>query len=204
MSTGTNADLIDNPSAPEDESQESPSVAGVPVKGRKSRVRGSVPPPKPKGKGKPAARARPEPAPEPEPEPAPAPVAPAPVAPKGKGKAAPGTFSSPVDGRVLRFPAGASADGVKITRLTLTPSNQLKLCGDAIRAAVMLFLHINGEMTVNELCKGLDNISQPAVSHHLALLRHSRLIEPRRSGKHNFYELSETGFKLAEVLTQLM
>ena len=31
--------------------------------------------------------------------------------------------------------------------------------------------------------------SQPAVSHHLALLRVAGLIECRRDGKHNFYHL---------------
>ena len=41
------------------------------------------------------------------------------------------------------------------------------------------------ERNVSELCADLGTQSQPAVSHHLALLRHGRLIEPRRSGKHN-------------------
>ena len=35
--------------------------------------------------------------------------------------------------------------------------------------------------------------SQPAVSHHLALLRHGGIIAPRRQGKNNFYSLTETG-----------
>ena len=56
------------------------------------------------------------------------------------------------------------------------------------------------ERNVSELCASLGTQSQPAVSHHLALLRHGRLIEPRRSGKHNFYGLTEAGRELAEVV----
>ena len=36
--------------------------------------------------------------------------------------------------------------------------------------------------------------SQPAVSHHLALLRVSGLIEARREGKHNFYSVRSEAF----------
>jgi ArsR family transcriptional regulator, arsenate/arsenite/antimonite-responsive transcriptional repressor len=37
--------------------------------------------------------------------------------------------------------------------------------------------------------------SQPAVSHHLGLLRMAGLIEPRRAGKHNFYHLLMAPFE---------
>ena len=43
------------------------------------------------------------------------------------------------------------------------------------------------------LCELLDE-SQPAVSHHLALLRVAGLIERRREGKHNFYGLKTRQF----------
>jgi ArsR family transcriptional regulator len=39
---------------------------------------------------------------------------------------------------------------------------------------------------------GLLGQTQPAVSHHLALLREAGMIECRRSGKHNFYHLVRT------------
>ena len=45
---------------------------------------------------------------------------------------------------------------------------------------------------------------QPAVSHHLALLRHGRLIEPRRMGKHNYYYLTDAGRELAEVVNAIV
>jgi len=60
------------------------------------------------------------------------------------------------------------------------------------------------ERNVSELCTDLGTQSQPAVSHHLALLRHGRLIEPRRSGKHNYYALTEAGRELAEVVDHIV
>ena len=46
--------------------------------------------------------------------------------------------------------------------------------------------------------------SQPAVSHHLALLRHGGIIAPRRQGKNNFYSLTDTGTDLARVVKNLI
>ena len=74
----------------------------------------------------------------------------------------------------------------------------LKHVSDATRLQVILIL-AEGERHVGALCDHLGQ-SQPAVSHHLALLRHGRLIEPRRSGKHNFYYLTEAGRELAQVV----
>src|SRR5438477_12512860 len=75
----------------------------------------------------------------------------------------------------------------------------LKQVSDPTRLQVLLLLS-DKERNVSELCADLGTQSQPAVSHHLALLRHGRLIEPRRSGKHNFYALTDAGRELAEVV----
>ena len=48
------------------------------------------------------------------------------------------------------------------------------------------------------------NMSQPAVSHHLALLRHGGIISPRRQGKNNFYSLTDTGEELAKVVKSVV
>jgi ArsR family transcriptional regulator len=53
---------------------------------------------------------------------------------------------------------------------------------------------------VTDLCSRLGQ-SQPAVSHHLALLRVSSLIESRREGKHNYYSVRAEQF--GELLTDL-
>ena len=44
------------------------------------------------------------------------------------------------------------------------------------------------------------NQTQPAVSHHLALLRHGGIIIPRRQGKNNFYGLTEVGEDLVKLI----
>lgn len=79
----------------------------------------------------------------------------------------------------------------------------LKQVSDPTRLQVLMLLS-EKERNVSELCSDLGTQSQPAVSHHLALLRHGRLIEPRRAGKHNFYGLTEAGRELAEVVNSIV
>jgi DNA-binding transcriptional ArsR family regulator len=78
----------------------------------------------------------------------------------------------------------------------------LKHVSDPTRLQVILTLS-EGERHVGALCEQLSQ-SQPAVSHHLALLRHGGIIAPRRQGKNNFYGLTDTGVELARVVKQLM
>ena len=78
----------------------------------------------------------------------------------------------------------------------------LKQVSDPTRLQVILML-AEGEKHVGALCDEL-NQSQPAVSHHLALLRHGSIIAPRRQGKNNFYGLTEAGEKLAAVVKEIM
>ena len=63
-----------------------------------------------------------------------------------------------------------------------------KLLSDETRLRILYFLMQQEELNVRALCKLLRQ-SQPAVSHHLALLRVAGLIESRRDGKHNFYRI---------------
>jgi ArsR family transcriptional regulator len=69
-----------------------------------------------------------------------------------------------------------------------------KLLSDETRLRILFYLTQRDELHVRALCTLLGQ-SQPAVSHHLALLRTARLIEPRRSGKHNFYRLLPQRFQ---------
>ncbi|QEH37558.1 Biofilm growth-associated repressor [Aquisphaera giovannonii] len=78
----------------------------------------------------------------------------------------------------------------------------LKHVSDPTRLQVILILS-EGERHVGALCEQLSQ-SQPAVSHHLALLRHGNIIAPRRQGKNNFYSLTETGADLARVVKNLI
>ncbi len=79
----------------------------------------------------------------------------------------------------------------------------LKQVSDPTRLQILMLL-AEKERNVSELCTDLGTQSQPAVSHHLALLRHGRLIEPRRDGKHNFYGLTEGGKELASVVDSVV
>jgi DNA-binding transcriptional ArsR family regulator len=77
-------------------------------------------------------------------------------------------------------------------------ANLLKQVSDPTRLQVILMLS-EGEKHVGALCETLGQ-SQPATSHHLALLRHGSIIAPRRQGKNNFYALTEAGEQLASIV----
>ena len=63
----------------------------------------------------------------------------------------------------------------------------LKLFADETRLCILSRLML-GESNVQSLCKHLGQ-TQPAVSHHLAMLKEAGMIAMRRSGKHNYYRL---------------
>lgn len=79
-------------------------------------------------------------------------------------------------------------------------AHAFKLMSDETRLRILLYLAQNGELHVTDLCNRLGQ-SQPAVSHHLALLRVSGQIESRREGKHNFYSVRADHF--GELLVDL-
>jgi ArsR family transcriptional regulator len=63
-----------------------------------------------------------------------------------------------------------------------------KLLADETRLRILFYLMQRDELHVRALCELLGH-SQPAVSHHLALLRIAGLISARREGKHNYYHV---------------
>jgi ArsR family transcriptional regulator len=72
--------------------------------------------------------------------------------------------------------------------------NLFKLLADDTRLRILSLLVQTKEHHVRALCEQLGQ-SQPAVSHHLALLRTAGFIECRREGKHNFYRLAPERFE---------
>ena len=79
-----------------------------------------------------------------------------------------------------------------------------KLLSDETRLRILFYLMREKELHVTALCDKLRQ-SQPAVSHHLALLRVAGLIEARRDGKHNYYSVRTTHFhRIMEELFQNM
>lgn len=105
---------------------------------------------------------------------------------------------APKAGRAVKA-AAAARPSAEVRRV----ADLLKQVSDPTRLQVLMLLN-EKERNVSELCADLGTQSQPAVSHHLALLRHGRLIEPRRSGKHNFYALTEAGSELARVVAAVV
>jgi ArsR family transcriptional regulator len=83
-------------------------------------------------------------------------------------------------------------------------SKLFKLLSDETRLRILCYLTQREELHVRALCD-LLNESQPAVSHHLALLRVAGLLERRREGKHNFYGLKTKQFsRLLDMLFEAM
>ena len=91
--------------------------------------------------------------------------------------------------RGQKAPAKASSPVVNVPEGTIKSlSEMFKLLADCSRLKILLALASNGEMHVSALCRLLDQ-SQPAVSHHLTLMRMSGLVGYRRDGKHNYYHV---------------
>ena len=82
-----------------------------------------------------------------------------------------------------------STSALKVGERTIQDLAELfKQLADKSRLKILLALAQDGELHVSALC-GLLAQSQPAVSHHLNLLRGRRLVAYRRDGKHNFYRI---------------
>ncbi len=101
------------------------------------------------------------------------------------------TSPAPVKARGSKRPAAARAatSTLKVAEDTIHELAELfKQLADKNRLKILLALAQDQEMHVNALCDLLKQ-SQPAVSHHLNLLRGRRLVTYRRDGKHNFYRI---------------
>ncbi len=94
---------------------------------------------------------------------------------------------------------------------TARVKNKPLLRAKTMQRAAILFKHLSdptrlqvvtllteGERNVGGMCDQF-NMSQPAVSHHLALLRLGGIVDRRRQGKNNFYSLTDTGFQLSNI-----
>jgi ArsR family transcriptional regulator len=86
-----------------------------------------------------------------------------------------------------------TATGTSPIRISDTTIHRLtdvfKLLADKSRLKIVLALAQDGELHVSALCDLLGQ-SQPAVSHHLTLMRMVGLVGYRRDGKHNYYHLA--------------
>jgi DNA-binding transcriptional ArsR family regulator len=92
--------------------------------------------------------------------------------------------------------APPTASPIRISDETIGRMNAVfKLLADPSRLKIVLALAEYGEMHVSALCEMLcqsephTKFSQPAVSHHLTLMKMIGLLGVRRDGKHNYYHL---------------
>ena len=80
--------------------------------------------------------------------------------------------------------------GVQVTERALGEAAEMfKTLSDPTRLRILTALG-EGESCVHELCARLQ-MSQPAISHQLRLLRVVRLVHPRRAGREIFYSLED-------------
>ena len=79
----------------------------------------------------------------------------------------------------------------------------LKQVSDPTRLQIVQLL-LQEPMNVTGICAALGAQTQPAVSHHIALLKAARLIEGGRDGKFNIYRLTNAGQELANHLAPLV
>jgi ArsR family transcriptional regulator len=101
----------------------------------------------------------------------------------------------------LRSKSSVSISAESITEL----AEMFRVLADESRIKILLALAHEGELHVTALCEMLSTptkkASQPAVSHHLTLLRMFHLVSYRRDGKHNFYRLDTN--HLRELIEQI-
>ncbi len=60
---------------------------------------------------------------------------------------------------------------------------------DPTRRAILDRLRRDGRAAVNDIASGFD-MSRPAVSKHLRLLREAKLVREKKEGRQRFYELT--------------
>ena len=99
--------------------------------------------------------------------------------------------AAPVD-RTARPRRGARLPLQLADRQIAEAVQRFKLVADATRLRILSILS-EGAQNVTALCEELGQ-SQPAISHHLALLRVSGLIQGERQGKNIYYSLADTGW----------
>jgi ArsR family transcriptional regulator len=101
-------------------------------------------------------------------------------------------------------PARATSFGTNSSHISEQTLEDLadvfQILSDPHRLKILAALARNSTMNVTDLWKLLGQ-SQPAVSHHLSLMRANKLVRCDRRGKNNFYRLDFV--RLSSLLEQL-
>ena len=105
----------------------------------------------------------------------------------------PSTNSNPSESAPVKLPELQEQVSKDLVRF-------FKLLSDETRLRILFYLSQTKELHVRALCD-LLNQSQPAVSHHLGMLRNAGIVEPRREGKRNYYCIPTNKFQpLLQIL----
>ncbi|MBU6375514.1 MAG: helix-turn-helix domain-containing protein [Bdellovibrionales bacterium] len=104
-----------------------------------------------------------------------------------QGAPAPSKFSAGVATRSLGRKELLS--GLRNKELFTLLASTFQALGDSSRVQIVWALS-KGEFSVGDIAVLLE-MSQPAVSHHLRMLRNLRLVKVRRSGRTSFYSLDD-------------
>lgn len=127
--------------------------------------------------------------------------------PKRTAEAAKATKSAPakkVAAKATPKPAKA-LEPAKATTSKLAirqAAEMIKQAADATRLAILLLLR-DGPINVGDICSHVGQL-QPAVSHHLAIMRHGGMVQPDRRGKMNFYGLTERGKMVTQAVAAIV
>ncbi len=110
---------------------------------------------------------------------------------------------------ILPHDHGEKEDVVKIysklseSRNFLSASGLFKIISDSSRLKILWILFHREDCVIN--ISALTEISSPAVSHHLGILKDAGLIESRRCGKEVYYKASDTEIsRLLHKMTEEM
>lgn len=72
-------------------------------------------------------------------------------------------------------------------------ANTLSLLGEQLRLQIVVYL-LDKKANVSEITEYLS-VSQPAVSHHLRLLRAARILKSEKKGKLVYYSINDNHIK---------
>ena len=99
--------------------------------------------------------------------------------------------------------AGEAAALKKLAKQAGDAAQLLKLLANEKRLLILCFLAVRGEMTVGELV-GMVELSQSALSQHLAKLRADGLVEFRRTSQTLHYRVADQrALRLLQVLKEI-
>ncbi len=112
-----------------------------------------------------------------------------------------GTNTTKASGRKSRAVGEVLRLEIRLSQAAMA-STQLKYASDPVRLSILLTLH-ERERSLREL--GAAIAQNPlAFSHHLALLRHGDLVNPRRQGKQSVYSLTDRGRWMTDLVRTLL